>query len=251
VIDDTDLATATPRPSDWLKLAGEYEGHGRAEFSNPKGSVEGPVRASFDESGNLDIRMAVEKFESPERTLRFGLDEFLSGEVPVPMGSGYSMGISLDFKNPCESLEVITPDGKLWAKGKILYWPRELVLTGTDRSISFKPLQPVYDVLPNKAAECWVMPLTNYLSDFCFCCDQLDNHPLRIFQTPSLPMGTFDNDSVILRLKANEKNKLTIFTFNGGLGFIEALPDYDERKGNLVTGSVRRTVTSIMVGKVS
>src|SRR5258708_32785946 len=121
MIDDAQVQRATPRPSDSLSLAGQYEGRGRAEFSNPKGSIEGEVRASFDELGNLEIVMDVDKVDSPERKLVFGLDEFLSGEVPVLNGSRYSMDMNLEFKNPCDSLEVSTPEGKLRAKGKILY----------------------------------------------------------------------------------------------------------------------------------
>jgi hypothetical protein len=250
MVDDAQLERATPRPSDWLRLTGQYAGRARAEFSNPKGSIEGKVKASFDEFGDLEIVMDVDKVDSPERKLVFGLDEFLSGEVPVLEGGGYSMGMNLDFKNPCDSLEVSTPEGKLWAKGKILYWPREFGASDADRSIAFKPLHPIYDALPCKVAEYWAVPLSNYLSDFCFHCDQLDNHPLRIFQTPRVPAGLSENDCIIFKLRANERNRLTIFTFNGGLGFIEPLADYDERKKKLVTGTVRRTVTSVMVGQI-
>jgi hypothetical protein len=255
MIDDLQLEGATPVASNWLKLSGQYEGRGTAEFSNPRGTIEGDVKVSFDESGELEIVMTVYKINSPDRTLRFGLDEFLSGEVPVPNpnGKGYTMGINLDFKNPCESLVVQTVEGnKFWAKGKILCWTRELSLTGQDegRTISFKPLRPIYDSMGSDAPEYWVIPLFNYLSDFCFRSDQLNDHALRIFQTPNIPTGLPEAESTILKFRANERNHLTIFTFNGGQGFVEALADYDERKEKLLTGKVQRTVTSVMVGRV-
>jgi hypothetical protein len=189
MIEDTQFEAATPKPSKWLQLAVQYEGNGRAEFSNPKGSIEGHVQASFDEFGHLEIEMAVEKINSPERSLQFGLDEFLSGQVPVPIETGYMMNMTLDFKNPCESVEVLTPKGRLWAEGKILCWPTKIAVGSGVRTIRFRPLNTVYDVSSPESAVFWVIPLSNYISDFCFRRDELDNHPLRIFPTPKIAWG--------------------------------------------------------------
>jgi hypothetical protein len=46
-----DTNSLGPVPANWFSLCVEYEGHGRAEFIDPKGSVEGPATARFDEYG--------------------------------------------------------------------------------------------------------------------------------------------------------------------------------------------------------
>jgi len=252
MISNVDLEAVSPRPSDWLALSGEYTGRCRAEFSNPKGTIEGDVRATFDESGDLEIVMTVDSLECPDRDLKFGLDEFLSGESPTPHGTGFTMGTSGDFKNPCESLEIKTQVGELWAKEKILYWLREISLSFEvkGRTICFKPLRPIYDSNSGGSPAYWVIPLFNYFSEFCPQCGPLDNHALRIFKTPTIPPDVIEPDCSILRLKANSRNRLIVFTFNNGLGFIEALPDYEERERKFLEGPTRLGVTSVMIGEV-
>ncbi len=46
-----------PTSSDWFSIRPEYEGWGQAEFSDPKGSLEGPVEVRFDELGEASVQM--------------------------------------------------------------------------------------------------------------------------------------------------------------------------------------------------
>ncbi|MGD0952807.1 MAG: hypothetical protein ABR985_10535 [Methanotrichaceae archaeon] len=43
-----DLNRFAPTPNNWFKANIEYEGHGHAEFLDPKGSVEGHVKIKVD-----------------------------------------------------------------------------------------------------------------------------------------------------------------------------------------------------------
>lgn len=41
-----------PKPKNWFKANIEYEGHGRAIFLNPMGTIEGKAKIKFDEFGH-------------------------------------------------------------------------------------------------------------------------------------------------------------------------------------------------------
>ncbi len=101
-----------PVPSDWFSADVEYEGWGRAEFSDPKGSLQGSVSIRFDETGEATIEMVPDLSTlRSERPLRFGLDEFLSGEKPTRAGDHYVLSRTLASRNPCMELVVETSAG--------------------------------------------------------------------------------------------------------------------------------------------
>src|SRR5438105_2603855 len=50
----------------WLDTRLRYEGHGRAEFANPKGAVEGPATVSFRPSGEGTVVIKTERIDSPD-----------------------------------------------------------------------------------------------------------------------------------------------------------------------------------------
>ncbi len=81
---------ASDQTNSWFSSNVEYEGHGRAEFSQPRGFIEGPVKIRFDESGESSVELAITNIET-ERSLRFGLFEFLVGSEPVQVGEGFVM----------------------------------------------------------------------------------------------------------------------------------------------------------------
>jgi hypothetical protein len=41
-----DLKDSVPSPNNWFQANIEYDGHGRAEFSDPKGTIEGHVKVN-------------------------------------------------------------------------------------------------------------------------------------------------------------------------------------------------------------
>lgn len=98
-----------PSPSGWFSAAPEYEGWGKAEFSDPKGSLEGPVEVRYDELGAASVHMRPDLGTlRSERTLRFGLEEFLSGAKPRRVGDQWMLSRNFATQNPCTGLEVRT-----------------------------------------------------------------------------------------------------------------------------------------------
>jgi hypothetical protein len=99
-----------PVSSNWFATEIEYEGWGRAEFSEPKGSLEGSVSIRFDEMGGATIEMTPDLSTlRSDRELRFGLEEFLSGRQPTLVDDHYVLSRTLESRNPCTKLEVDTP----------------------------------------------------------------------------------------------------------------------------------------------
>lgn len=95
------------------------------------------------------------------------------------------------------------------------------------------------------------MPLSNFLSRFITRHPLLDRHLLRIYPIPVGNDGLPKEDAFIATHNANLKNRLITFDFIGTPGFIEALPDYDQRVKNLTEGRDRYSVTALMIGEVS
>ena len=88
-----------------------------------------------------------------------------------------------------------------------------------------------------------------------------DRHPLRIFPTPQVPdeithvtRGPGEDevarDAILALQAANSKNYLIGFEFCGAPGFVERLPDYEDRQDDLIAGRERILPTAVMVGEV-
>jgi len=107
----------------------------------------------------------------------------------------------------------------------------------------------------------WVLPLTNFVADWRRWGTDFDRHPLRVFPTPEVPdeithvpFGP-DYDTLLDRarmalLAANSRNRLITFEFGNALGFIERLPDYEDRTEDLLAGKEHTRPTAVMVGEV-
>lgn len=236
-------------PASWFTTQFEFDGRGRAEFLDPVGTVEGPVHVHFDEFGESSIEMTVENIET-EQPLRMGLMELFSGSKPVRTAEGLSLGIG-GKDNTCARLVISSPEGELTAAEGIHYGYR-IDMTSTDEPvrITFNPLRSQYDIKGARAAKYWVMPLTNFLSKFVTQYPPLGRHPLRLIPSPEIPEGLTGEESFVARHNANVKNRLIVFQFNGGIGFIEPLPDYEARMDNLMESQERHSVTAVMVGEV-
>lgn len=236
-------------PNEWFRPNVVYEGRGRAEFEDPGGTVEGPVVVSFNEYGQSTVQMTVETLAS-DRELQFGSMEFFSGEKPV--SEDRVVSLPLTFKsNPCKKLTVETAEGKFLSTEGI-YYGRSITITGNaPETLDFHLLRSEFRSNNAQPAYYWVFPLANFISEFRQRHLELDRHPLRIYSTPLVPHGLPKKQTIRAAYRANNKNHLIVFEFNNGLGFIEALPDYEVRKENLLKGRERYAITSVMVGAVS
>lgn len=266
-----------PSPSDWFSTSVEYEGWGRAEFSDPKGSVEGETRVSFDEFGEATIEMLPDPGTmKANRELRCGLTELLSGAEPVDSKGTFVLAHNSSMQNPCTQLEVTTSHGRFVAQDIPYHELSQSWSEGEEEvvdTITFDVFDSRFDSQTKGEPTYWVLPLTNFVSEFRKSVAQLDRHPLRIYPTPQLPpeiiqalsrsdderddesdtetgSGVRKGDALSVWLAATSKNRLIAFEFDEGLGFIERLPDYDDRKDELLAGTSHSLTTAVMVGTV-
>lgn len=125
------------------------------------------------------------------------------------------------------------------------------LLSGSDGEwLEFHPLRSQFDTHGPKRPKYWVLPLLDFLSDFSWPASPIDSHPLRIFPTPEIPPNLSKDEFITASLRAHSRNNLITFTFNGFPGFIEPLPDYEEREKKIKGGLVPVLVTAVMVGEV-
>jgi hypothetical protein len=199
-----------------------------------------------------------------ERTLRFGIDEFLSGEVPVRAGDKWVLARTFASENRCTKLEVRTTQGD-FSTQDVSGHGRGFDFDGIGDGVEFL----TFDVFVSRfeAEECgppryWVLPLTNFVADWRRpWATDFDRHPLRIFPTPEVPDEIThdphgpDHDklwerAVLALHAANSRNHLIAFEFGGAPGFIERLPVYEDRTEDLLASKERVLSTAVMVGEV-
>ena len=253
-----------PIQSDWFSVSPEYEGWDRAEFSAPRGSLEGPVEVWFDELGEATVRMRPDAGTlQSERELRFGIDEFLSGAEPKKAGENWVLSRNFAQQNPCTKLEVRTSEG-VFSTEDVAGYGANVIYGGSEdgvQSLEFDVFMSRFDAEGIGAPQYWVLPLTNFVSEWRRRRTDFDDHPLRIFPTPEVPddinhvtQGSGEEESArraILALHAaNSKNYLIGFEFDGAPGFVERLPDYADRQDDLIAGRERVLPTAVMVGEV-
>ncbi len=234
-----------PTPSNWFSINIQYQGQGKAEFLDPQGIILGKTIIQFNELGESSIEMEVEDVQT-EQPLEFGLMELLSGNKSIQVGGAKLLGFG-GTRNTCVELKVTTPNGILSANEHIHYG---FQTSDSGSKIKFSVLSPQFDVIDAKEVKYWVIPLSNFISDFVSNHPILNNHPLRIFPTPSVPEDFPEEDKINATLIANQKNRLITFKFNESPGFIEPLPDFDERKSSLLNRQSLNRITSVMVSEV-
>jgi hypothetical protein len=250
-----------PTPIGWFSQTLEYVGRCKAEFSAPRGSVEGPARVSVDETGNVSIEMVPEPASlQTEHPFRFGLLRFFKGDDYVRDHGGGVSTLDPYAENPCEKLEVKTPNAAFHTADVLHRYSENVLNTGEVSKVTFAVGRSRFDAEAAGQAAYWVLPLTNFLSEFRQRRSELDRHPLRVFPTPEVPpeithvpRGGGDEEAlreraILSLLAANDRNWLIVFEFAGGLGFMERLPDYAESKRMLLEGKERQKPTSVMVG---
>lgn len=207
----------------------EYKGKGRAEFASPKGIAEGIVTVRFSENGKYSIHMDVESVKS-EYHMFVGEAEFFSGRSSTPAGSGVVLTLDVASRNPCTKLEVSTEEGVFLIEEKhgefnnINYG----YSFGSKTSLDFFVSHSEFNTTNVGAAKYWVLPLTNFISEFVQQDPRITSHPLCLNSTTAKVIFEFDNE----------------------LGFIQKLDGYDELTKKLLQKEEVIRVTSLMVGNV-
>jgi hypothetical protein len=236
--------------SAWFSTQVVYEGRGRAEFLDPSGAVEGPARVQINEDGTSSIELKVESIES-EEPLPLGLRQLFSSQKPIEVNGRIMLTGGGELPNSCTKLSVATSYGEFSATEGIRYGYSVDIVGGRSGKLDFYMLRSQFDAAGKSLPQYWVIPLSNFLSRFVSNHPSLDRHPLRFYPTPVVPEGLEEMDAFIATHNANLKNRLIIFEFMGTGGFIEPLPDYDERQKSLTEGRERHSITAVMVGVVA
>lgn len=254
-----------PTANSWFSSTLEYVGICKANFSAPRGSVEGPATVRIDETGDIVVQMFPER-ESlwTEHSFHLGLIRFFGGDDFVQENDSGVSTINPFAQNPCTSLEVTTPHGTFRTEDVLHYGTSSIMNTGDVTEANFAVGLSTFDTEDAEDPKYWVLPLANFLSECRQAHSELNRHPLRVFPTPEVPdeittvllnqdeeKRKKDEERAALSLYfANSKNKLIIFEFGGSLGFVERLPDYAESERLLIESKERNKTTAIMVGPV-
>lgn len=233
--------------SSWLETEIEYSGYGCAVFEDPEGEIRGPAKASFDEYGNYSVQMKIEdvKASDPLPGLWNNVQHILTGQAPVKLENRYIWGGPYKSKgNSCSSLSIRTLDGTWSVIGKINFDH----LLGSD--LRFYIIKSKFEPFQAYNPYYWVMPLSNFVSNFCETDESLIEHPLRVnstrFNLNISSRGELPQNPCL----DNSTKGLIVFDRLNSKAFIEALNDYEERKTALKSGNKNILLTAIMVGNV-
>ena len=174
-----------PKVNNWFSTRIEYTGTGRAEFTNPKGWVEGEVNVQVDEAGEISIGMEVDEFDcecsvGPEHRLRelADLAWLLDGRKPHFVGDSL-MSAQLNPQNICSKLSVKTLDGSFEVLDTNIFY------SANHESIRFSSHLCHFEANTTQRAKYWVLPLSNFMVlPFSRAGDHpFFRHPLRFYPT--------------------------------------------------------------------
>jgi hypothetical protein len=240
------LTDLWPIPNNWFSPTALYEGHGMVEFAHPAGMIEGATRVFFDERGKCTAEVAIETVPSEiENAIQFMA--FMEGvELPHPEKGKAVVLEGRGRQNVCTAFTVRTSEGVFTAKHNIFCsytLDKESVLK---LHVALSQFDPISQQIPRF----WVLPLSNFVSEFAQRHPLLDRHPLRIYPTPGIPPDLKEEERSLAPFIVHSKNHLILFEFSSALAFIEKLPDYDERKRDLLSGQIGNLITAVMIGEI-
>lgn len=238
-----------PTANPWVTTATEYQGQGQAELPEIDGQIEGPTVVRYDAFGSATVEMQV---ASARRGEQEEVEPLTVAMREKPGSTTGSSQFDLFDNNLCSRLVVTTPEGIFTTTQIVTISPSIGFTVGAPirLSLRFHLGGSRFDVAVAERPVYWVVPLLNFLSDFQQHDPDLDRHPLRIYPTPIVPEGLVDQEHTIASYAANSRNRLIIFEFSDSLGFIEAVPEYEQQKEALRTGNARQAVTAVMVANL-
>jgi hypothetical protein len=195
------------------------------------------------------IEMSVEGLES-EKPLPLGVHQLISAFQPKEENGRLTLPMPPAKYNLCTKLAVKTPDGDFIAEN--IEWLSFSfgwnANTGQREKLYFYPSKSRFDVTNSDPAQYWVMPLINFVSKFMQYERSLGSHPLRIYPDATIPPDIPPERRNAAEYAVRQKSRLILFEFDKSLGFIEALPDYEEKERRLLKRQIPSAITSVMVG---
>lgn len=250
-VDDAVLAVEPIRVQ--FEPAVRYEGIGQAEFKDPHGVVAGPAWVEFDEAGVARGALAIQQVATDER-LPMGLWQLFHSDRPVADEEPGSLVLSIGLEstaNPCVAVVIQTEQGTFTAHDPVGYSHKHgwLLDQPETTTLTFQLFNGVF-LASEAAPKYWVLPLTNFVSQFRPAGLEWAYHPLRLRVVPEVQTEGPWQDQVISRSRADQQNHLIVFEYKGRPAFIEPLLDYADREQRLKDGRDRRLVTALMVGEL-
>lgn len=253
-----DFNDYTPQPKKWFSTKVQYKGHGRAEFSQPKGWIEGDVKIHFDETGGSSIEMKVTNYfvQDPLDTEHPDFDNFLwllNGRKPNMEGP-FAIHFGGSSDNVCVNLTVKVKEGIFQTLGNARCEITDS--TSQERQVHFNVSSSIFNVFSPLTAKYWVMPLTNFVSDNLKVIyshvvgTPLYQHPLLFWSYPTIPDNLEPEDKKQLIIWLNNRHSVAAFGYNSTWAFIEPLFDYRKREKRLLSSTTRNHITSVMVGEI-
>lgn len=234
----------------WFESSPAYVGRGRAEFTNPKGFIEGPATAHFSDSGEAQVELVVDSFHA-ERALRGGSWEFFHDGTLTEKNGTWSLGFGFE-DNPCERLVIQDRNGTFEASGTILH-SADIRGIGNEVigiPVRFSLVRSQFSVTGASAPKYWVIPLLNLVSAFAWGTSPVDHHPLRIKPMPSVPEDLSEKEAHWQEFAARAGNQLILFEYGGAYGFVEPLPNAKLLMEQLRAGQQSHATTAVAVGEL-
>lgn len=231
---DLDTVGSTPQKN-YSPIKVEYQGIGRAVFNNPWGVVEGLVEIIYDESGESNIVMQVQRvfIGQSSQDPFIGSLLLLSGKNPPEPGEQVSFGLLEIFNNRCIELAVKTSEGIFLATKEVKYSYKQIFTNNRNLiQLRFQTLGAYYLVDKAEEVKYWRLPLTNFISKFNKAIYELNFDPLNFL------------------LNEASQDHIITFEFDGGLGLIAPLESYTTRKKILESGQTHRLITANMIGVI-
>lgn len=229
----------TAKDMQWLKTNLVYEGLARAEFENPFGFVVGKAVLVVGENGDMKVAFNVTGWESDDASVSDAIHLFQKEKrhyLEEEVESSFKMYVTNTWRNICRRLTIETDEGTVTTLDESTYF--QLLPTVA----YFYPRHATYKVNSNKSPHYWVFPLLNFVTEFSHLNRSAFDHPLRL-----LPRH-FDGTSERQVEDDNYCGPLIGFEYSGEVGFIEPMPDYENREEKLKSGVEKALITSIMVG---
>jgi hypothetical protein len=248
------------QPNDWCETEITYTGLGRAEFSNPKGWIKGQTKVVFDEIGHATVEMDISDFYCEEslNTKNSQYDDLqwlINGLRPHIEGDMVFHTRGIKLYNTCTHVEVTTETGTYKTFGKVHY-DQALMNFDNDNKVYFFPSVSQYQILEEREAFYWALPLFNFVSDTLEHVRQpymgrhfLDQHPLRVYMPSEVSNDLPTEKQQEALMHVNSWSCFVTFKYGDTFGFIERLLDYKERAEKLLSSQANFLVTSVMVGE--
>jgi len=190
----------------------QWNGIARLHFDNPPGVITGLAEVVQDSVGRLTVEVSIERCDTgSEAAKKFGLLGFFGN--PAGEGVIFSFGGENLGPNICKELMVECDDYVLRACGNLTFsscLDDALNLQGKGKLI-FSLNEACWMRRQPGQATYWSAPLLNFLSEYVQDAKEIAGHPL----------------------SPRDLTRCILFKYADSIGFVHALPDYDDSQKRL------------------